>query len=742
MELPKSFINQLVSKSENVLNIRSNVKNIEDINKWVKEYGDITNTQWNARTSKPNGKQFACLKKFVCHHSSFMKVSPEENKKGHSKNCDCTAKIDLKEGLVGQITIYNNHNHTLNTAESLKFLPATATEEVFIEYFNDGMTVAEACKFHLSTLQMKEDYNEMEMANNRLNPINKTVYHWHNKWRLMNLGPRSGIGLIEKLKEKIETYGEKGITVKFRDNPFAVVILTPLMKRAHELQSAGEIAFVDTTSSCDADNHAITFILTPSTAGAVPLGIIITRGQTEQAYEQGFELLKNVAGSIAFNGKGSPLIFITDNSQAEINALRKTWPTSINLLCIFHIGQAVWRWLWDSNNNIPKDSRQILMSLFQSILHSSCPSTAQEAFLNLQGYVGTYLPTYPQWNAYVNGYWEFKEMWCLGYRNEKVRGHHTNNFTEVCVRIFKDNVLCRVKAYNMITLIDFSVTVLEQYYQRRLLEFANSRDAGPRLFLQSVRKSALDAKHPISKKDIEKIEAVDHQFVVKSTTDNYIVDVLSACCSCPAGMYGKFCKHQFAISYFFNVYGQNFPAVTTRDRYEIARLALGEKVPPMEFYQPFRGETEDLVLVEQKMQTPHLIIPTNEMEDSPTSCEEECNRKEELKKEFLMEMSKILDKFDCSIPALEKGLSRLTRIKTEGQCETMLHTIGSNVPLRRKAGATIKVQPTSIARRSATVTRGSKRLPSGRPVSASSSKKRKHNLSYNVKLNQPNAKKH
>ncbi|KAG8180944.1 hypothetical protein JTE90_024694 [Oedothorax gibbosus] len=132
---------------------------------------------------------------------------------------------------------------------------------------------------------------------------------------------------------------------------------------------------------------------------------------------------------------------------------------------------------------------------------------------------------------------------------------------------------------------------------------------------------------------------------------------------------------------------------TTRDRYEIAPLALREKVPPMEFYEPFCGETKDLVLVEQKMQL------------------------------------------------WEKGLSRLTRIKTEGQCETMLHTISSNVPLRRKAGATIKVQSTSIARRSATVVRGNKRLFSRRPVTASSSKKRKHNLSYNVKLNQPNAKK-
>lgn len=32
-------------------------------------------------------------KKFVCHHSTFQKVSREENKKGNSKNANCSATI-------------------------------------------------------------------------------------------------------------------------------------------------------------------------------------------------------------------------------------------------------------------------------------------------------------------------------------------------------------------------------------------------------------------------------------------------------------------------------------------------------------------------------------------------------------------------------------------------------------------------------------------------------------------------
>jgi hypothetical protein len=93
---------------------------------------------------------------------------------------------------------------------------------------------------------------------------------------------------------------------------------------------------------------------------------------------------------------------------------------------------------------------------------------------------------------------------------------------------------------------------------------------------------------------------------------------------------------------------------------------------------------------------------------------------------------------------MEKAIARLKKVTSEGQCETMIHTLGRNIPLHRKAGAAIHVQPTSLSRRAAQITKGSKRLPSGRPPTGSAPlpKKRKHNLSLNVNMNQPNAKMH
>lgn len=53
----------------------------------------------------------------------------------------------------------------------------------------------------------------------------------------------------------------------------------------------------------------------------------------------GFRLLKQMLGDAAFNGKGHPRLFMTDDGTAEKNSLQTVWPESLQLLCIFHVLQ-------------------------------------------------------------------------------------------------------------------------------------------------------------------------------------------------------------------------------------------------------------------------------------------------------------------------------------------------------------------------------------------------------------------
>jgi len=260
------------------------------------------------------------------------------------------------------------------------------------------------------------------------------------------------------LEEKLNDYTNNGHIVKFSENPFAILVVTPIMQRAHTLAFSKDIAFVDSTSSCDTQSHSVTFMLTSCGIGAVPLGMFITKGQTTDDYKAAFTLLKDSV-LCSFDGHGFPKQFIIDDSEAERQALRADWPESSIFLCRFHVLQSVWRWLWDTKHGICNEDRKLLFKLFQSILNVSNNSSASEAYSITIGKLVTannckndiIIPLqYEKWIKYVNNYWDRKEVWCLAFRDASVHGNQTNNFSEVNVRTFKDIVLSRNKAYNLV----------------------------------------------------------------------------------------------------------------------------------------------------------------------------------------------------------------------------------------------------------------------------------------------------
>lgn len=103
----------------------------------------------------------------------------------------------MQKGLCGIIFIEKVHTHSLNTAEALRFLPANGEiQSKFLGYFDDGMGISESHKYHLHTLDLIENYNE-NIARGDTNPTLRTIRYWHDQWRLLHFGPRSGEGLIE-----------------------------------------------------------------------------------------------------------------------------------------------------------------------------------------------------------------------------------------------------------------------------------------------------------------------------------------------------------------------------------------------------------------------------------------------------------------------------------------------------------------------------------------------------------------
>lgn len=56
-----------------------------------------------------------------------------------------------------------------------------------------------------------------------------------------------------------------------------------------------------------------------------------------------------------------------------------------------------------------------------------------------------------------------------------MRGNNTNNFCEAAIRVLKDKILERTKAFSIPQLADYMSTFLEDYYEQKLIDVANGR---------------------------------------------------------------------------------------------------------------------------------------------------------------------------------------------------------------------------------------------------------------------------
>ncbi|KAF8788876.1 hypothetical protein HNY73_006870 [Argiope bruennichi] len=202
------------------------------------------------------------------------------------------------------------------------------------------MGPAEATKYHKEVLEMKSDFQPSNLANSRINPVRRTIEYWKKKSHISK-PVKQACFLFQKLKQQITSYANINTEVAYEGNPFAVSVVTPIIKRSLSLPTSQEITFFDSISSCDPESHSVTFMLASCAAGAVPVGNFITKGQTEDSYKQGFTLVLDILKESVFHHHATflqgPTTFITDDANAEVSALNKIWPEKFGITFVFFI---------------------------------------------------------------------------------------------------------------------------------------------------------------------------------------------------------------------------------------------------------------------------------------------------------------------------------------------------------------------------------------------------------------------
>ncbi|KAJ8931471.1 hypothetical protein NQ314_015609 [Rhamnusium bicolor] len=485
------------------------------------------------------------------------------------------------------------------------------------------------------------------LANAQENPTERQIKYLYDKWRLSQYGSREENSMIEILKNKMPVLKESGVDLVIKENPFIAVIITPIMRRAFIQNMADEMVYVDSSGSCDQTSTCVTFLFTSNKTGAIPVACVLHTAQTEANYTLAFAVV--IEAIEVHNKKFSPRVFMTDDSEAERNALATVFPNSVLLLCTFHLCQALWRYLWETDHNVKKEDRKKVMELFRDVLYAPTEIDSEEHMKNLKkdGVVlGNQLLL-----KHMENLWTRREEWCISYRKNVItRGNNTNNYTEASIRIFKDIVLQRCKVFNSCALINFIVNVFENYYKRKLLEFANSRRSKPQIDYENMCRRA---------KEINVIYKMDDTvFHVASEKDSklfYTINADIAFCDCPSGASANiYVQSSKSLVCFF----KTSPILNTADRVQLTKLAVGHSAPD-EFYQ---NMDEEIVNVECPSGTTatvsHVQTISQNVDSSIVNLEENgdgCSRFDE-------EVVKFRSAFDRLATTLEENQSPQTTL--------------------------------------------------------------------------------
>ncbi|XP_033986970.1 uncharacterized protein LOC117482854 [Trematomus bernacchii] len=294
-------------------------------------------------------------------------------------------------------------------------------------------------------------------------------------------GTQTGPTMLAALKLQVESYNNKcndtcALLGTTSQGAPLVVVCSPLMKKVHQLKHSGELCFIDSSGNMDRENCRVFLLLTHSCAGGLPLGILLCQSEDEQTIAQGLEQLKQVVGEKGFAGRGheGPQLVITDDCRAERGALGKAFPKATLLLCSFHLLQAVWRWLWSKESGVTHGDRPALFAIVKEMLYCQEIGSVDRLYSEARGH--PVVARYEKFLRYLDRLYARRECWALSYRGSFLtRGNNTNNFAEAAMRVLKDKILQRTKAFNLPQLFDLLTSRLETYYEARIVDVALGR---------------------------------------------------------------------------------------------------------------------------------------------------------------------------------------------------------------------------------------------------------------------------
>ena len=107
--------------------------------------------------------------------------------------------------------------------------------------------------------------------------------------------------------------------------------------------------------------------------------------------------------------------------------------------------------MWEKKNGIEKRDKITIINIVRHMVYSNTENALEEHYRKLVSANEEIPCKYPNVRDRAQTHWETRHEWALVYRQTIItRGHNTNNIAEAGIRIIKDLVFERIKAYNLV----------------------------------------------------------------------------------------------------------------------------------------------------------------------------------------------------------------------------------------------------------------------------------------------------
>ncbi|XP_022109708.1 uncharacterized protein LOC110989545 [Acanthaster planci] len=735
---------QETSRNVPRVDFRVNIKDELSAKEWLAKYQETTLATWRTARTYPNrGSRTLCRLEKRCQHMTCPRSKSADLRKG-SKNTNCPAVLIVivrrtefkrhngKERMCRSedhhlpkwpmtVVLKHDHNHPLKAANMLRHRDVSKdVRKKLIKLFRAGHSATSALNMHQYDLQIEHGDDYVFLSGDRHhNPdLNFT-------WRLYNqifgkaktnqgerpkhlpvpgeiideaVGKRrdkrtftinSNPEMVAMLQEKIDKYNlENGDCVRWKveSNHLVMAIVTPLMKRTHALiKYAGEMVFMDASGTMSRHNTQVFMMMTPSFAGGLPLGAFITTGDSKQLIQSAIQLGQDILGDTAFYGRGmaGPEVFFTDDIDAEKFALEGVYPGSTLILCIYQVLQAFWKHLFDPKFKIHRGDGPYLFEMMKAMLYASSDADLEVSYQNIMhdDIANKYSPVKA---TYLRMY-ERRTEWALCYRNAlPLCGNNTSNYCESAMRILKDKIFHRAKTYTVVQLVDFLLTRMDQYYQKRLLDVGHNRlnEALASRYISSGGPTVCTHKDKI-------IQESAMVFLIpneKPEETTYRVDMTVGLCTCRVGSTGGPCCHQKAVLTGFYIPSWNF--IPVKD--EAMRELLFQIGGTME---EEKTQTRKRPREDEVCETDDFDLAASEYDDTPLEERKMCKgtKRKGMVVSPKVHQKKVLAELDAFVAriktgylnnpcvykdALEDFVHQTKKFKTDAELVCALYTFG------------------------------------------------------------------